>query len=280
MSGSVEVEKKIRVFTDIGDIIDAMKAYAGVAIRKTEGIIANIREYERNVLLALGDVFTGDTATRFSRPVAAKRLFVAFGSSQGLCGAYNEKITDAVAATLKNGDSLYVIGRRLRSSLESRKIGLDAYQDFVAGVSGIEQAWRDCITRLLELYRGGGYYELVLLFTAVSEKQADISVEKILPPDVSRVRMGTEKRQSPLMYLEPAVLFDRLLEEFISIGIYRGLVEALRSENWYRLRSMEGASENIRRHISELDSLRKYLRQEEITGEILEILGSGGFYRQ
>jgi F0F1-type ATP synthase gamma subunit len=41
---------------------------------------------------------------------------------------------------------------------------------------------------------------------------------------------------------------------------------------------MEGASENIKRHITELDSLRKYLRQEEITGEILEILGSGGFF--
>ena len=60
MSGSIEVEKKIRVFTDIGDIIDAMKAYAGVAIRKTEGIIANIREYEKNVLRALGDAVSGD----------------------------------------------------------------------------------------------------------------------------------------------------------------------------------------------------------------------------
>ncbi len=279
MSGSVEVEKKIRVFTDIGDIIDAMKAYAGVAIRKTEGIIANIREYEKNVLLALGDAVSGDTAARFAEPGDAKRLIVAFGSSQGLCGAYNEKITDTLGATLKSGDSLYVIGRRLRSSLESRKIGLDAYQDFVAGASGIEQAWRDCITRLLELYRGGGYYNLVLLFTAVSEKQAVVSVEKILPPDIAGVRQGAKARRTPLMYLEPAVLFDRLLEEFISIGIYRGLVEALRSENWYRLRCMEGASENIRRHITELDSLRKYLRQEEITGEILEILGSGGFYK-
>ena len=279
MSGSVEVEKKIRVFTDIGDIIDAMKAYAGVSIRKTEGIIANIREYEKNVLLALGDAVSGDAAARFAEPEGAKRLVVAFGSSQGLCGAYNEKIADALGDTVKSGDSLYVIGRRLRSALESRKVRHDAYQEFVAGVSGIEQAWRDCISRLLTLYRGGGYYNLILLFTTVSEKQAAVSVEKILPPDISRVRMRTERRQSPLMYVEPAMLFDRLLEEFISIGIYRGLVEALRSENWYRLRSMEGASENIRRHITELDSLRKYLRQEEITGEILEILGSGGFFR-
>jgi F-type H+-transporting ATPase subunit gamma len=41
---------------------------------------------------------------------------------------------------------------------------------------------------------------------------------------------------------------------------------------------MEGASENIERRISELESLRKYLRQEEITGEMLGILGSEVFF--
>jgi F-type H+-transporting ATPase subunit gamma len=280
LSGSYDVEQKIRVFTDIGDIIDAMKAYAGVAIRKTESLIDNIREYEKNVLLALADVFPGDAGDRFAECDGAKRLLVAFGSSQGLCGAYNEKLADRLSAVIKSGDSLYVIGRRLKSSLESRKIGSDAYQDSIAGVSGVEQAWRECISRLLELYRTGGYYTLTLVFTAISEKRAGISVERILPPGDCGESKDRGVRSRPLMYLEPAAVFDRLLEEFIGIGLYRGLVESLRSENWYRLRSMEGASENIGRHISELESLRKYLRQEEITGEMLEILGSGGFFRR
>ena len=41
---------------------------------------------------------------------------------------------------------------------------------------------------------------------------------------------------------------------------------------------MEGAAENIKRRISDLDSSQKYIRQEEITEEMLEILGSGMFY--
>lgn len=278
MSGSVDVERKIRVFSDIGDIIDAMKAYAGVAIRKTEGIIANIREYEKNVILALSDVISSG----FRVPSAmgdggTKRLLVIFGSSQGLCGAYNEKVADAVSTILTGDDSLYIIGRRLKASLESRRIGHGAFQESIAGVGGIDQAWRECISRLLKLYRNEGYYTLALVFTAISGKDAEVSVEQILPPDLKSI--GNLKT-APLNYLEPMVIFDRVLEEFIGIGIYRGFVESLRSENWYRLRSMEGASENIERHIAELESLRKYLRQEEITGEMLEILGSGGFYRQ
>ncbi len=279
MSGSVDVENKIRVFSDIGDIIGAMKAYAGVAIRKTEGIITNIREYETNVLLALADVISGCSAMPPAKGNGAKkRLLVAFGSSQGLCGAYNEKLADSISTLMKGGDSLYVIGRRLKSALDARSIGHAVYQESIAGVAGIEQAWRECISRLLELYKNEGYYTLTLVFTAISEKKAEVYIERILPPDLCREKSNTTLKTPPLTYLEPAIIFDRLLEEFISISLYRGFVESLRSENWYRLRSMEGASENITRHISELESLWKYLRQEEITGEMLEILGSGGFF--
>jgi len=281
VSGSVDVEKKIRVFSDIGDIIGAMKAYAGVAIRKTERIIANIREYETNVLLALADVISGCSGVPLAKGNGGtKRLLVAFGSSQGLCGAYNEKLADSISTLMKDGDSLYVIGRRLKSALESRSISHEVYQESIAGVGGIDQAWRECISRLLELYRNEGYYTLTLVFTAISEKRADVSIIRVLPPGICSERSDRDLNHSPLLYLEPAVIFDRLLEQLIGISLYRGFVESLRSENWYRLRSMEGASENISRHITELESLWKYLRQEEITGEMLEILGSGGFFRQ
>jgi F0F1-type ATP synthase gamma subunit len=43
---------------------------------------------------------------------------------------------------------------------------------------------------------------------------------------------------------------------------------------------MEGASENLKRRLSDLDSLQNYVRQEEITEEMLEILGGGMFYRK
>ena len=75
------------------------------------------------------------------------------------------------------------------------------------------------------------------------------------------------------------MIFKRALEEFLYISLYRCYIESLRSENWYRLRSMEGASDTIRKYIGELSSSQKYIRQEEITEEMLEILGSGLFYR-
>jgi F-type H+-transporting ATPase subunit gamma len=45
------------------------------------------------------------------------------------------------------------------------------------------------------------------------------------------------------------------------------------------MRSMEGALETLKKHLSELGSPQNYICQEEITEETLEILGSGMFYR-
>jgi F0F1-type ATP synthase beta subunit len=65
-----------------------------------------------------------------------------------------------------------------------------------------------------------------------------------------------------------------------AFNLFGSPIASLRSENWYRLRMMEGTSENLKRCLGDLGSLQKYARQEEITEEMLEILGSGAFYRR
>ena len=81
-----------------------------------------------------------------------------------------------------------------------------------------------------------------------------------------------------MLTLESRELLGGVMRELIAISLYRCFAESLRSENWYRMRVLEGATENLKRRIGELGSLRNYLRQEEITEEMLEILSSGGFY--
>jgi len=46
------------------------------------------------------------------------------------------------------------------------------------------------------------------------------------------------------------------------------------------MRSMEGASETLKRQLSDLNAMQMYTRQEEITEEMLEILGSGMFFKK
>jgi F-type H+-transporting ATPase subunit gamma len=279
LPSSADIGKKILAFYAIEDIVNAMKAYAGITVRKTEEIVPNIREYEKNMLSAMADVLVHFPNISLLKKDMGKRILVAFGSSQGLCGPYNEKMTDTVAEVATENDVLFVIGKRLASSLELRHIAFEHHSESVLSINGIQSALEDTVSRIIDIYRKHEFYNLTLIFTYISDKRAMISVEQILPPDIDQMISQGTTPQQPLLYLDAEVIFNRALEEFLYISLYRCYVESLHSENWYRLRSMESASENLKKHIGELGSLQKYIRQEEITEEMLEILGSGMFYK-
>jgi len=279
MPYSEDIEKRIKSFYSIEDIISAMKAYAGATIRQTEEIVPNVREYEKNILSVMTDLIVNYPDLTLMKRNGGNKIIVAFGSSQGLCGAYNEKIADAVAEVIKDKDVLFVIGKRLKSSLSLRNIDIESYSDSVLSISGVQPALEKTIVQIMDIYRKKEFYNLSFIFTSVFENKAQIVIEQILPPDFDRMLSMGPDNIAPFTYLNAEVIFSRVLEELLYINFYRCYAESLQSENWYRLRSMEGASEAIKKHIEELSSLQKYIRQEEITEEMLEILGSGMFYR-
>lgn len=278
MPSSPEIERKIRTFDAVEDIVNAMKAYAGVTIKRTEEMVRAVRAYEEQVFRALACLAERDPGPFQPGPPGGRKILVAFGSSQGLCGALNEHLADALPGTLGPGDALLVVGRRLAVAAESRRLPVPDADDSVVSVSGIRPALERTVSWILERYRAGGHYAVSFLFTSVAGSRARVVLERILPPDLSVYPAARPARFPPALHLPDGELLEGLLRELIGIGIYRSYAESLRSENWYRMRVLEGATENLNRHIAELGSLRNYLRQEEITEEMLEILSSGGFY--
>jgi F-type H+-transporting ATPase subunit gamma len=279
MPYSEDIEKRLQAFYATEDIISAMKTYAGVNIRKTEEVVPNVREYEKNILSVMATLIANFPEQSLTEKNGGNRIIVAFGSSQGLCGAYNEKIADALAEVITEKDVVFVIGRRLISLLESRQIKPESYSDSVLSMSGIQSALERTITQIMDIYRKKEFYNLTFIFTSIFSNMAQITIEHILPPDIDRILAMAPDNKTPLTYLDTEVIFRRALEDFLYISFYRCYIESLRSENWYRMRSMEGASETLKKHIGELSALQKYVRQEEITEEMLEILGSGMFFK-
>jgi F-type H+-transporting ATPase subunit gamma len=273
MLSSIAIDKKLKTFYFLEDIVNAMKAYAGVTIRKTEELVLNIRTYEENVLYAFSDLLVYYPEITPEK-TEGKRILICFGSSQGLCGSFNDKLADDISGNIANTDRLFVIGRRLKSSLDSRGISSGDYINSVVSVNGIQEALNRTISRIKNIYGREGYYNLNLIFIYVANNEAMTSIERILPPDIRRVRDIKPATVNPLSYIDPEKIFESILEEFLYISLYRGYMESLRSENWYRLRSMENAHEGLKQRIAELDSLKKYIRQEEITEEMLEIQGN------
>jgi F-type H+-transporting ATPase subunit gamma len=276
---SLDLEKIIKGFSAIDDIVGVMKAYAGVTMRKTEDLVQKVRIYEQNVLSAMADVSAHYPAAEPEKAAGGKRIVVVFGSSQGLCGAYNDHIADNVLGLTDASDTFFIVGKRLREALDTRGVACASYRDSVGSVNGIKAALQSTASDLWNIYAKEEYYTLTLFFMTITENQPVLTAERVLPPDMDRVCSLRSMPFPPLTHLDPRMIFARILEEYLSISLYRCYLESLRSENWFRLRSMEGASEGLKRRIAALGSLEKYVRQEEITEEMLEILGSGAFFR-
>lgn len=267
------IEQKVKAFEDIHDIVNAMKAYAGLNIRKSEEYAPNVRVYQKNVSYAMAYLFSHFPSIAMPERHAGKRVLVAFGSEQGLCGAYNERIADYMDTVANPEDYIFVIGKRLKSAIEQHKFRITAFMESAVSFDGIREVMETSLSKIMDIYSRKDIYNLTVLFTSVIKNNAEIAMEQILPPDMEALETMEPLSKKPLMYLNPEQILKKLIEERLYISIYKCYVESLRSENWYRLRRMESASENIIKNISDLTTVQRYVRQEDITQEILEILG-------
>ena len=267
------IEQKVKAFEDIHDIVNVMKAYAGLNIRKTEEYVPNVRTYEKNVSYAMAYLFSHFPSIAMPERHAGKRVLLAFGSEQGLCGAYNERIADYMDTVVNPEDYIFVIGKRLKSAIEQHKFRITGFMESAVSFDGIREVMETGLSKIMDIYSRKDIYNLTVLFTSVIKNNPEIAMKQILPPDMQVLKTMELSSKKPLTYLNPEQIFKKLIEECLYISIYKCYVESLRSENWYRLRRMESASENILKNISDLKTVQRYVRQEDITQEILEILG-------
>ena len=80
----------------------------------------------------------------------------------------------------------------------------------------------------------------------------------------------------PAEYLfepEPAEILDHLLPQYVVTKVYAALLESAASENASRRRAMKAATDNAEELIKLLSRQANRARQDEITTEILEIVG-------
>ena len=271
--GTRDLEQKIKTFEDIHDIVNAMKAYAGLNIRKTEEYVSTVRTFEQNVFYALAGLIANFPVMTIPERTEGRRVLIVFGSDQGLCGAYNERIADVALNIVKDEDALFIIGRRLKATIEQRELKITDSMESAVSFEGIRDMMETLLVKIMAVYSVADFFNLTVVFTTIIKNRAQIIIEQILPPNIKRIRHVEFPIKRPLIYLKPEVIFEKLIQEILYISVYRCYIEAIRSENWYRIRSMESASENITKNISDLEVAQKYLRQEEITSEILEILG-------
>ncbi len=72
---------------------------------------------------------------------------------------------------------------------------------------------------------------------------------------------------------DPETILENLLPRHVEIQVFRAMLESISAEHAARMTAMENASRNADELIDDLTLTMNKIRQEEITTEILEVVG-------
>ncbi|HNY66076.1 MAG TPA: F0F1 ATP synthase subunit gamma [Deltaproteobacteria bacterium] len=277
--------KKYETAEDLLSVVKMMKALAAANIREYEQAGESLTGYSRGIVLAFQGLLRTYPTGRIEAEPPGRALtgIIVFGSDQGMCGQFNDRIA-AYALTVMKGLGtdrkdcrILAVGQRAFDRLAG--LGLDAEDTLpVPGSPGaMAHAAQDLIGVIDGWSTGTGVSRVLLVYNRhLSGPLYEPAMQRLLPLDqewLAGIKAEPwPSRVLPIFRMEADGLFSHLLKHYLIASIYQALAESLASENASRLAAMQGAEKNIRDRIVLLKSAYNQERQVSITEELIDIV--------
>jgi F-type H+-transporting ATPase subunit gamma len=262
-----------------------MELIASSRILKAQQRVESSRPYAVQLTAAMEDVArqTGSMV----HPLLEERGSVAnvgvlvVTSDRGLAGSYNSnvlKIAEEILADVRRRGVqpvVYAIGKKGMGYFRFRAVPMRAtWQGFseVPPYAKAEEIGRMLIddfanSEIDELHCAYTDFRSAFTLRATSKRFLPIAAE-----EVTGAEGGTVSAEY-LFEPEPAQILDHLLPQYVITKVYAALLESAASENAARRRAMKAATDNAEELIKRYVRQANRARQDEITTEILEIVG-------
>ena len=279
------VRRRIRSVQSTKKITRAMELIASSRIVKAQTRVEASRPYAEQLTKAMEDVASRSSSIDHPllehREHATKIGVLVITSDRGLAGAYNAnvlKIAEQHLREIRAGGKepvLYVVGKKGVGYFRFRGVPMqDSWQGF-SEVPPYEKA--EVVGRqLIEDFADETIDELHCAYTDFRSAFTLRATSKRFLPIAPEEVTGTARDTVPAEYLfepEPAEILEHLLPQYVITKVYAALLESAASENASRRRAMKAATDNADDLIKVLTRQANRARQDEITTEILEIVG-------
>ena len=298
MATRKEVKNRISSVKNIRKITRAMEMVAAARLRRAEQRIDALRPYAQTMrkLTRRAAAEAGDqprVPVMQEREDISKVGIVLVTGDRGLAGAFNTNIIREGGRLKREFSSegadvsFSVVGRRGVSALTFRgEEILDSYTGFTDR-PGFANA-RDIGEALTSYYVDEDLDRVELVYnryvspmtqyvrrqTLLPLQQAEVYGEGI-PQEEEHEETDLEKAHKRALWIyepEPEELLAQLVPEYVTISVYRALLESAASEHGARMTAMRNAAENAESMMDDLTLEMNRVRQAEITQEILEVV--------
>jgi F-type H+-transporting ATPase subunit gamma len=288
MANLKELRGRIKSVASIAQITRAMEMVASMKMRKVQGKAQSFHPYTEEIRSMMdriaARVQSGGELPLFQvRPVQTTAFFL-LTSDRGLCGSYNSNILlelrrqiEAIKAQDPNRKfKFYVYGRKGYTWLTRR--GYDVERFFVE--PPLDKANFDAAKivgqALVEAFTKGTVDEVRIFYSRFQSMIKFVPTSKPFLP-VTTVAVGKDAQQKFELdfLLEPdaATVMNRLLPRYLETVVFDAMLQALASEHSSRRMAMKTATDAAVRMNKQLKKVYNRARQENITKELLDIVG-------
>lgn len=277
--GLKDIRRRIASVKNIRKITSAMKMVAAAKLRRAQEQAQAGRPYAeaiRGVLGRLAKDAGGSHPFLVERPVNATLAIVVTGD-RGLAGAYNANLNRAGTRLLREapGPRVIAVGRKARDYYRRRQVEITAEFTGLGDQPRFADAER-IAKEATALYLAGECDRVHLVYArfinAITSRPVAM---QLLPITGDDLPAGDEGVAAGEYIFEPDAeeVLAHLLPHYVSVLIYRALLEAKASEFGARMAAMDNATQNAGEVIDRLTLISFRMRQAAITSEIAEIVG-------
>ncbi len=277
----------MRSVGSIHQITRAMEMVARTKLRRFQLRAVASRPYAQEISALVAHMIErlgGDLGERplFQKGGGAKIAALVVTSDRGLCGSYNSNVLRKLEQWRGEHPSAdvdyFVYGRKGYQYLTRR--GRNVEHLLVEPVlERIDYRGAARTAKLLvDAFLSGRYSQVVVFYTAFESMVSYVPTQiEYLPIEASALKQepaGAKAARGDVI-LEPdaATIFDRIIPRYLETRMFNLLLESLTSEYASRRVSMKNATDAAKSLGQQLKKVYNRKRQENITKELLDIVG-------
>ncbi|MFM7718913.1 MAG: F0F1 ATP synthase subunit gamma [Actinomycetota bacterium] len=279
--------RRIRSVQSTKKITRAMELIASSRIVKAQQRVESARPYAEQLTAAMEDVarYAGGA---LNHPLLAERTparaagVLVLTSDRGLAGAFNANVLKEAEAVIRGIRArgvepvIYASGKKGIGYFRFRGVPIERQWQGHTEVPAYANA-EEIGGAVIADYAAGRIDELHCAYTDFrSAFTLRATAKRFLPIAPEEVAgEGGPRALHPEYLFEPAPteILDFLLPQYLVTKIYAALLESAASENASRRRAMKAATDNAEELMKILTRQANRARQDEITTEIMEIVG-------
>jgi F-type H+-transporting ATPase subunit gamma len=258
------IEARLTSIAELSELVGALRSMAASRAREAQEASQGTKHYAAIVERAIRDI-----APLVGAPGAAEAavpVLLVIASENGFVGGFNMRVLDRALEERREGERLFVVGRRGQIAAAEREVDPDDGVAMSTRKDGVTPLARRVAKRI-----AGATAVRLVSARWLSGASHRIEVRKVLPLDLPH-EVGFSRLDAPLHHLPPGELLDGLAQEYLFAEIADALMESLASENAARLRTMDAASRNIDERLERLKREERAARQEQTTSDMLDVV--------